>query len=320
MDADDACFEQRIEIYRTELLAHCYRMLGSVHDAEDVVQESYLRAWRARNQYDEGRASLRTWMYRIATNACLTARESGRRRPLPSGFVAASEPLAPFVPGQEIAWLQPLPDALLDARDPARTAVDRGTLRLAFMAALQHLSARQRAALILRDVLEFSAAETAEIIGTTTISVNSSLRRARAAIASNEADPDRLSEPADSEQRAWIERYMSAFREADVEGLKRLLAGDVVMEMPPMLNWFSGKDNYGLFMEWVFEANGADWQLMPIRANGQHGFAAYVRAGETYKLHTLQVFAVAHDGIIRCSVFQDDEVFAAFGLSPERQP
>ena len=152
-------FDELIEPYRTELFAHCYRMLGSVHDAEDVVQEAYLRAWRAREQYDASRSSVRTWMYRIATNACLTALSSGSRRPLPSGFVAESDPLQPLVRGKEVTWLQPLPDSLLDAGDPARSAVDRDSLRLAFMAALQHLSARQRAVLILRDVLEFSAAE-----------------------------------------------------------------------------------------------------------------------------------------------------------------
>jgi RNA polymerase sigma-70 factor (ECF subfamily) len=158
-------FEQRIEPYRSELLAHCYRMLGSVHDAEDLVQDTYLRAWRARADYDPVRASVRTWLYRIATNACLTALAGRGRRPLPSGLVAQSDPLRPFAPGGEVSWLQPIPDSLLRLGDPAGSAVERGSLRLAFVAALQHLSARERAALILREVLEFSAAESAEIIG-----------------------------------------------------------------------------------------------------------------------------------------------------------
>ena len=317
---DEPDFDELIERYRTELLAHCYRMLGSVHDAEDVVQESYLRAWRAREQYDAARSSVRTWMFRIATNACLTALSSRSRRPLPSGLVAESDPREPLVPGHEITWLQPLPDSLLDGGDPARSAVDRDGLRLAFVAALQHLSARQRAVLILRDVLEFSAAEAAEILGTTVISVNSALRRARASVEAAGAHPDRVDEPTEAEQRVWIERYMRAFVEADIEGLTRLLAEDVLMEMPPMLNWFVGRDNYVVFMEWVFRAAGTDWRLASVSANGQPGFAAYRRRGETYALHTVQLFTVGPHGITRNSVFQDDGVFASFGLAREIEP
>jgi RNA polymerase sigma-70 factor, ECF subfamily len=317
---DEPSFDQLIEPHRTELFAHCYRMLGSVHDAEDVVQEAYLRAWRAREQYDASRSSVRTWMYRIATNACLTALSSGSHRPLPSGFVAESDPLRPLVRGQEVVWLQPLPDALLDAGDPARSAVARDSLRLAFVAALQHLSARQRAVLILRDVLEFSAAETAEILEATVIAVNGLLRRARATVEASGADPDRLNWPREGEQRAQIDRYMRAFLEADIEGLKQLLAEDVLMEMPPMLNWFAGVDNYGLFMEWVFGAAGTDWRLESVSANGQPGFAAYRRIGETYTRHTIQLFDVGPNGITRNSVFQDDDVFTSFGLPSELEP
>ena len=252
-------FDRRIEPFRTELLAYCYRMLGSAHDAEDLVQDTYLRAWRARDQYDETRSSLRTWLYRIATNACLTALEVRGRRPLPSGLVAASDPLGPLVRGENVAWLQPLPDSLLEAGDPAGAVIDRSSLRLAFVAALQHLSARQRGALILRDVLGFSASEAAEILGTTVVSVNSSLQRARTRVKEAGVRQERLSEPSAAEQRAWVDRYMKAFEHADVEGLKRLLTEDVLMEMPPMLNWFVGRGNYGLFMEWVFEEAGTDW-------------------------------------------------------------
>ena len=247
-------FDRLVEPFRAELLAYCYRMLGSAHDAEDLVQDTYLRAWRAREQYDETRSSLRTWLYRIATNVCLTALEVRGRRPLPSGLVAASDPLGPLVRGENVAWLQPLPDSLLDAGDPARAVIDRSSLRLAFAAALQHLSARQRGALILRDVLGFSASEAAEILGTTVVSVNSSLQRARTRVKEVGVRQERLSEPSAAEQRAWVDRYMKAFEHADVEGLKRLLTEDVLMEMPPMLNWFAGPGNYGLFMEWVFEA------------------------------------------------------------------
>lgn len=310
--ADD--FDRLLEPYRTELLAYCYRMLGTVHDAEDLVQDTYLRAWRAREQYDEARASLRTWLYRIAANACLTALEGHGRRPLPSGLATETEALAALVPGDDVPWLQPLPDSLLTAGDPAGTAVDRGTLRLAFAAALQHLSARERAALILRDVLGFSAAETAGILGVTVASVNSALQRSRARIRELGADQDSGSEPSVGQQRAWIDRYMKAFENADVEGLKQLLTDDVVMEMPPMLNWFSGCEKYGQFMNWVFKNAGTDWHLEPVAANGQPGFAAYWRAGDGYHLHTVQIFTVTADGISRNTVFQEAGIFTAFGL------
>jgi len=308
-------FDRLVEPFRAELLAYCYRMLGSAHEAEDSVQDTYLRAWRARERYDETRSSPRTWLYRIATNACLTALEVRGRRPLPSGLVAASDPLAPLVPGENLAWLQPLPDALLDGGDPARAVIDRSSLRLAFAAALQHLSARQRGALILRDVLGFSASEAAEILGTTVVSVNSSLQRARSRVKDVAVEQDRPSEPSAAEQRAWVDRYMKAFEDADVEGLKRLLTEDVVMEMPPMLNWFAGPGNYGLFMEWVFAQAGTDWCLKAVAANGQHGFAAYRRVGAGYELHTLQIFTVTAEGISRNSVFQDTAAFASFGLA-----
>jgi RNA polymerase sigma-70 factor (ECF subfamily) len=280
-----------------------------------LVQDTYLRAWRAREQYDETRSSLRTWLYRIATNACLTALGVRGRRPLPSGLVAASDPLGPLVRGENVAWLQPLPDSLLEAGDPARAVIDRSSLRLAFATALQHLSARERGALILRDVLSFSAAEAAEILGTTAVSVNSSLQRARTHVKEVGVGKDRLSEPSAAEQRAWVDRYMQAFEHADVEGLKRLLTEDVLMEMPPMLNWFTGPGNYGLFMEWVFRQAGTDWCLKAVAANGQPGFAAYRRTGREYELHTLQIFTVTAEGISRNSVFQDPEVFASFGLA-----
>lgn len=313
----DAGFERLIEPFRSELLAYCYRMLGSSHDAEDMVQDTYLRAWRARAQYDETRSSLRTWLYRIASNVCLTAVEARGRRPLPSGLVAAADPLGPLVPGANHAWLQPLPDSLLEAGDPANTVIDRSSLRLAFVAALHLLSARQRGALILRDVLTFSASETAEILGTTVASVNSSLQRARARVREVGLRQEDLDEPPPGEQREWVDRYMKAFENADVQGLKRLLTQDVLMEMPPMLNWFVGRDDYGVFMEWVFENAGTDWRLKAVAANGQPGFAAYRRVGEGYALHTLQIFTVTGAGISRNSVFQGSDVFASFGLAIE---
>jgi RNA polymerase sigma-70 factor (ECF subfamily) len=259
---------------------------------------------------------MRTWLYRIATNVCLTALESRSRRPLPSGLVASRAADAPFEVGVDVTWLQPLPDAMLASDDPVARVIDRSSLRLAFVAALQHLSAGQRGALILREVLGFSAAEAAEILGVTVAAVNSALQRARARL--NDADLSRqpLLEPSALEQRAWVDRYMAAFERADVEGLKKLLADDVLMEMPPLLNWFAGREQYGVFMDWVFEANGTDWRLLPVGANGQAGFAAYNRVGDEYRLHTLQIYTVGEHGISRNSVFQDAEVFAAFELPP----
>ena len=314
MTLEQDALERRIEPFRSELLAYCYRMLGSAHDAEDMVQETFLRAWRARGQYDGTRASLRTWLYRIATNVCLSALSVRSRRPLPSGLVAASDPLGPLVQRSGVSWLQPLPDALLDAGDPARTVVERSSLRLIFAGALQQLSARERGAVILRDVLGFPATETADILGVSVAAVNSALQRGRSRLRHSGVDAGRDRATTTAEERAWIDRYVKAFEQADVESLKRLLTDDVVMEMPPMINWFAGPENYGLFMRWVFDVGGTDWRLRPVAGNGQPGFAAYRRAGDGYDLHTLQLFTVSADGITRNTVFQDPDVFAAFRL------
>ena len=194
------------EAYRGELIAYCYRMVGGFHEAEDLVQETMLRAWKARDRYDESRASVRTWLYRIATNVCLTALDGDRRRPLPSGLGAPShDPGAPLTPAPEVAWLQPFPDARFDVE--ART-----DLRLALVAAMQSLSARQRAVLLLREVLQFSAAEVAAQLETTVPAVNSALQRARAAV----ADVGEVTEPDDPQVRAVVDRYVRAFEAADV--------------------------------------------------------------------------------------------------------
>lgn len=312
-------FDARIEPFGTELLAYCYRMLGSAHDAEDLVQDVYLRAWRAREQYDASRSSLRTWLYRIATNVCLTALATRSRRPLPSGLVAATDPRGPLTHGGEITWLQPLPDPLPYASDPAQVAVDRATLRLAFAGALQLLSARERGAVILRDVLGFSAAESADVLDLSVAAVNSALQRGRSRLRASRAD-DEGHVPPLAEQRTWVERYMKAFEQADIARIKHLLTDDVVMEMPPMTNWFAGPHNYGAFMEWVFQVGGTDWRLMPVTGNGQPGFAAYRRDGEGYALHTLQIFTVTAAGISRNSVFQDPDIFASFKLPSRLTP
>jgi RNA polymerase sigma-70 factor (ECF subfamily) len=312
-------FDTRIEPHRHELLVHCYRMLGSVHEAEDLVQETMLRAWRARGQYDDGLASLRTWLYKIATNACLTALRGRARRPLPTGLGGPSDdPDTPLVPSFDIPWLEPFPNARL--ADPASRAIERGGLRLALIAALQVLPPRQRAVLILRDVLEFPAAQTAALLDTSPAAVNSALQRARAGLAAAGLDENELSEPDDAAVRETLDRYVRAFEAADVEALVAMLTDDAVLEMPPVPLWYRGRVNYGRFMARVFAMRGTDWRMLRTSANGQPALAAYCRddAG-SYRLHTLQVFTVTPAGIAHNVVFRHPQVFAAFAL-PEVSP
>ena len=299
------------EPYRGELVAYCYRMLGSFHEAEDLVQETMLRAWRARDRYDPARASVRTWLYRIATNVCLTALEGGARRPLPSGLVEESRDVhAPLTPALDIPWLQPFPDARVDADA-------RADLRLALIAAMQTLPARQRAVLVLREVLEFSAAEVAAQLETTVPAVNSSLQRARAALA--EANGlEELAEPDDPSVRATVDRYIEAFEAADVPGLVRLLTDQAVLEMPPVPLWYRGRSRYGEFMSRVFEMRGPGWLMTRLTANGQPALAAYApQPGGGHRLHTLQVLTVAGGLVDHNVVFADPAVFATFDLPTE---
>ncbi|HMH91020.1 MAG TPA: sigma-70 family RNA polymerase sigma factor [Streptosporangiaceae bacterium] len=321
MIATDEDFERQTAPFRREILAHCYQLLGSVHDAEDLAQETMLRAWRARGQFDERRASLRTWLYRIATNACLTALAGRARRPLPSGLgQPGDDPREPFRPGHGVPWLEPLPDALLrpaGGDDPAAALLARGTLRLALVAAMQLLPPRQRAVLILRDVLDLPAAEAAAVLDTTTAAVNSALQRARQRLGEAGLGEDQVSEPADPAARGVVDRYIAAFEAADVAGLTRLLAADAVLEMPPMLNWYVGRDAYAAFIAQVFDMRGTDWRLRPAAANGQPAVAAYVRADGAYHLHTLQVYTVAGPYITRNVSYFDPALAAPFGLPAE---
>jgi len=302
------------EAFRGDLLAHCYRMLGSVEEAEDLVQETLLRAWRAADQYDPQRASLRTWLHRIATNACLSALQGRPRRPLPSGLAPAGDPQAPLRPSLDIPWLQPFPDARLG--DPADATQQHAGLRLAFVAALQLLPARQRAALVLREVLQLSAAEVAQALDSSVASVNSSLQRARATLKAAGPVLEELREPADPDERAVVERYLAAFEAADVPGLTRLLADDVALEMPPVALWLVGRAHYREFMERVFAMRGTGWRLLPVQANGSPALTAYAPDPATggVRAHSLQVFA-AKGGLIRgCVTFADPRVFGLLGL------
>ncbi len=307
--------------FRAELLAHCYRMLGSAEEAEDLVQETYLRAWRSYDAF-EGRSSVRTWLYRIATNVCLTAIERRGRRPLPSGLgTPANDPEAPLVAGPEVPWLQPLPDALLARQhdDPAAVAVSRAGIRLAFVAALQYLTARQRAMLILRDVLEWPAAEVAELLGTTTTAVNSGLRRARAQLAAALPADDELAEPAEPDQRALLDRFAAAFETADTTALADLLREDAVLEMPPLLTWFAGRQAVmGFFATAGAFAAPGQLRLVPVMANGQPAFAVYQREPDgAYVADAISVPTLTATGIARIVAFRDPRLAGLFGLPRE---
>jgi RNA polymerase sigma-70 factor (ECF subfamily) len=317
--------------FRGELLAHCYRMLGSAQEAEDLVQETYLRAWRSYDGF-EGRSSVRTWLYRIATNVCLTAIERRGRRPLPSGLGApAQDAEAPMAVGTEVPWLQPLPGALLAGTlsagtvsagwgdDPAAAVVSRASIRLAFVAALQYLSARQRAMLILRDVLEWPAAEVADLLGTTTTAVNSGLRRARAQIAQALPADDELAEPTEPDRRAVLDRFAAAIENADGSALAELLRADAALEMPPYLTWFTGRQAVAAFIATHFLTEPGGLRLVPVTANGERAFAVYQREpGGAYHGHAVLAVTVTATGIARIIAFQDQEVFSSFGLPLER--
>jgi RNA polymerase sigma-70 factor (ECF subfamily) len=303
--------------FRGELLAHCYRMLGSAQEAEDLVQETYLRAWRSYDGF-EGRSSVRTWLYRIATNVCLTAIERSGRRPLPSGLGAPTDdPEAPLLAGLEVPWLQPFPGAVLAAEraDPAAVAVSRAGIRLAFVAALQHLSARQRAMLILRDVLEWPAAQVAELLGTTTTAVNSGLRRARAQLAQDLPAEDAVAEPTEPDRQALLDRFAAAVENADASALAELLREDVALEMPPLLTWFTGRRAVVQVVAVHLLTGPGEHRLVPVTANGQPAFAVYQRApGGTFQAHAVLAPTVTATGIARMVAFQDPGLFALFGL------
>jgi RNA polymerase sigma-70 factor (ECF subfamily) len=317
MQAD---FDAATAPYRRELVVHCYRMLGSAHEAEDLVQETLLRAWKARDRYDGARASLRTWLYRIATNACLSALESRQRRPLPSGLGAPStDPEAPLVPDFAVPWLQPLPGGYLGAEklDPQERAVERDSVRLALVAAMQLLPPRQRAVLLLRDVLGFSAVEVAEQLDASTAAVNSALQRARVAVAVSSPRQDEIRDPDDQAVRTTIGRYIAAFEAADVATLVSLLTEDAVLEMPPVPLWYQGRADYGRFITRVFTMRGSGWRMLPAAANGQPALVAYSPDGAGgWQLHTLQVLTVTEQGIACNVVFADPRVFEVFGLEP----
>lgn len=311
-------FQRAADSYRAELLAHCYRMLGSVHEAEDLVQETYLNAWRGYPAF-EGRASIRTWLYRIATNACLTALEGRERRPLPIGLgTQSSDPEVAPVEQAEVPWLEPIPDALLD---PASIVTSRESVRLAFIAALQHLPPRQRAVLVLRDVLKWRAAEVAEMLGTTPAAVNSALQRAHAQISQAAPTRDAVAEPTTAQQRDLLDRFVAAFEAKDIHAIIEVFTQDAVMEMPPFPGWYRGpRDIARLVANWC-PASAGDLRLVPIAGNGQPGFATYIRAsvlsaGQSglFVPWKLELLELAVTGVRHSTSFFDTRLFNVFGL------
>ncbi|MEV8017700.1 sigma-70 family RNA polymerase sigma factor [Streptomyces sp. NPDC086554] len=265
-----------LEKHRVELTGYCYRMLGSSFEAEDAVQDTMVRAWRSFEKF-EGRSSIRSWLYRIATNVCLDMLNAGNRRARPMDLTAAA-PLAQaaLTPRPDNVWLEPMPDArmLPSVSDPAEAAVAKESVRLAFVAALQQLPPKQRAVLILREVLAWKASEAAELLDTSVASVNSALQRARATLAEGPADDTAVSDPLDDEQQKLLERYVAAFEGYDMAALTALLHEDAIMTMPPFDLWLRGTSDITGFMS-TMGATCANGRLLPVDVNGTPGFAQY---------------------------------------------
>jgi RNA polymerase sigma-70 factor (TIGR02960 family) len=317
---DEAAFELLVARHRGELYAHCYRMLGSVQDAEDALQESLLGAWRGLPGF-EGRSSLRTWLFRVATNACLrlSSRRPGRMLSFDHG-PATSNPRDLGEPVTGPVWLEPWPDRLPtdDEPDPAAAYLRRESVELAFVAALQHLPGTQRAVLILREVLGFSAAEVAEIVDTTPASINSALQRARAAVQRRVPQRSQQAELAalgPGGRRALVEAFVTAWERADVSALLDLLASDARFTMPPLPAWFDGRRDVGRFLaERVF---ATPWRLLPIAANGQPAFACYQHDGERFRLGAINVLSLGDGQISWIAGFLDPQLRHHFSVPLE---
>lgn len=305
-------FAIRTQPYRRELLAHCYRMLGSLDDAEDLVQETMLRAWRGYADF-EGRASMRTWLYRIATNACLNALEHSSRRVLPSGLNGPAEhPEHLHGAADAIPWLQPIPNIVInpETTDPAAIFATRHGTRLALIAVWQTLPPRQRAVLILRDVLRWKATEVADLLETTPTAINSTLQRAHATLADHTADADHITEPDDPAVRSVVDRWAAAFESADMTALAALLKTDATWEMPPIPDWFTGRDQIIRLITTQCPTRSGTVRMIPTMANGQPAFAMYID-GEA---HSIQILTATPTGVTRVVAFHGPERFGPFGL------
>jgi RNA polymerase sigma-70 factor (ECF subfamily) len=316
----DSDVETRLEQHRKELTGYCYRMLGSIFEAEDAVQETMVRAWRSYDKF-EGRSQLRSWLYRIATNVCMDALNGRERRARPMDFGPAQEPvienLGDTLP--EVSWLLPAPDGRVvpAGTDPAEVAAARETLKLAFMATLQHLPPRQRAVLILCEVLRWKATEAAELLDTSVASVNSALQRARATLEAANIQPTDSSGEIDAEQRDLLDRYLDSFERYDMDALTALLAEDATLSMPPYALWMQGPQD---IVTWMlgpgYECEGS--RMIETVANGSRAFGQYRKSPdgghEPWGLHVLETRGGRITGI---NVFLDTaSLFPVFGLPP----
>jgi len=315
-----AQLEFRLEDHRVELTGYCYRMLGSAFEAEDAVQDTMVRAWRGRDHF-EGRSTLRSWLYRIATNVCLDMLSGRQRRARPMGLAPpqhADAALGPALP--EATWILPVPDArvLPGDDDPAALAIARESIRLAFVAALQNLPPRQRAVLILRDVLRWEASEVATLLETTVASVTSALQRARATMASLDVAPTDPAPSVDEGQRDLLARYVAAFEAYDVDALVSLLAEDATQSMPPYELWLSGRDE--VLAWWMGPGIGCRGsRLVPTSANGRPAFGQYRASGPDgrHEPWALQVIEISGGQIVEFASFLDTaSLFPLFGLPP----
>jgi RNA polymerase sigma-70 factor (ECF subfamily) len=320
-DLDHAAFNTLVAQHRRELQSHCYRMMGSVQDAQDMVQETFLRAWRARDTY-EGRATVRAWLYKIATNACLDVLKKHPKRYVPFTRESAStldQPIPASV--MDPIWLEPYPDSMFDSviDDPEAQVSERQTIKLAFVAALHLLPPRQRAVLLLADVLEWQASEIASTLDTTVAAVKSLLHCARATLAKQPTvtmlEGQRL---LDAEQQALLERYMRAWETADVESFTALIKEDAIFSMPPIPSWYQGRETLrGLVAMTIFsgQAQGR-WRMLPTGANGQPAFGLYRAAGEAgvWNAYGIQVVDVEDGLLANMITFRVPALFACFGL------
>ncbi|GAC1374883.1 MAG: sigma-70 family RNA polymerase sigma factor [Acidimicrobiales bacterium] len=310
----ERALERSFEEYRRELTAYSYRMLGSPHEAEDAVQETFLRAWRSFDSF-EGRAALRSWLYKIATNVCLTMLDGGKRRALPMDIGPSSSPTSARL-GENV-WVQPIPDRLTvdPAADPADVAASRETIRLAFIAALQHLPPRQRAVLILRDVLQWKAAEVANLLDATVVSINGLLRRARRTIASADLSAGVASE--DGADADLLARYVAAFERFDIDALVALLREDAIFSMPPFSLWLRGPDS---IVAWLVTSPCANTLLVPVAANASPAFALYRPAASgNYDAYAIQVLECADSHIAAIHTYLEPSLFEQFDLPATRE-
>jgi RNA polymerase sigma-70 factor, ECF subfamily len=323
---DEDAFGRLVGEHRADLHAHCYRMLGSVPDAEDALQDALLRAWRGLPGF-EGRSSLRSWLYTIATNACLKAIERRPKRVLPIDYGPAADPHdEPGEPLIESVWVEPYPDGQLGLQDgfagPAARYERRESVELAFIAALQHLPARQRAVLILRDVLGFSAGEVAAALETTPASIYSALQRAHKTV--DQRLPDQSQQAAlrslgDERIRAVVDQYVAAWERGDVDAVAAMLADDATLAMPPMPTWYRGRDTIAAFFARWPLASDLRWRVVPVRASGQLALGFYMggRESGSFKPHGINVLALRGEQIVEITAFLTPDAFGRFGLPGE---